>query len=271
MMRMLLTAGVCCWAIQVSAADLDAADNEPVQRDWDIEGLKREALIYAPDQATTEPTPVVFAFHGHGGGMRQASNSFGIHRIWPEAIVVYMQGVPTAGKLTDPDGKRNGWQHNAGDYGDRDLKFFDAVLATLKKDYKVDERRIYSTGHSNGGGMTYLLWATRGDVFAAIGPSGAVVKRGVTLKPLPVLHVAGETDELVKYTWQSMGIDRIREINGCDKEGKPWAESGPIVGTLYTSSGGTPLVTCIYPGGHKFPPEAPALVVRFFKEHTKAE
>ena len=45
------------------------------------------------------------------------------------------------------------------------------MLARLKTDYKVDDKRIYSTGHSNGGGFTYLLWAARGDVFAAFAPS----------------------------------------------------------------------------------------------------
>ncbi|MEI9864297.1 MAG: hypothetical protein WDN00_07025 [Limisphaerales bacterium] len=45
------------------------------------------------------------------------------------------------------------------------MKFFDAVLARLKQDYKVDAKRIYCTGHSNGGGFTYLLWLARGDVF----------------------------------------------------------------------------------------------------------
>ena len=81
-----------------------------------------------------------------------------------------MQGLPTPGQLTDPEGKRNGWQKTVGDQKDRDLKFFDAVLTKLKADYKVDESRIYSMGHSNGGGFTYLLWAARGDQFAAFAP-----------------------------------------------------------------------------------------------------
>ena len=39
------------------------------------------------------------------------------------------------------------------------------MLKSLKQDYKVDEKRIFSTGHSNGGGFTYLLWSERPDVF----------------------------------------------------------------------------------------------------------
>ena len=94
--------------------------------------------------------------------MKGAAANFAYHELWPEAIAVYMQGLNTPGALTDPEGKKPGWQKTVGDQNDRDLKFFDAVLATLKKDYKVDEKRIYATGHSNGGGFTYLLWAARG-------------------------------------------------------------------------------------------------------------
>ena len=137
---------------------VSAADNL-TRMEWKVDGVAREALVYAPATAKTDPSPVVFAFHGHGGTMKYAANKFAYHKHWPEAIVVYMQGLNTPGALTDPEGKLPGWQKTFGDQGDRDLKFFDAVLATLKKDYKVDEKRIYATGHSNGGGFTYLLWA----------------------------------------------------------------------------------------------------------------
>ena len=88
--------------------------------------------------------PVVFAFHGHGGSMQNAARSFGFHTLWPEAVVVYPQGLNTPDRLTDPEGKKPGWQSAAGDQGDRDLKFFDAVLKNLRQDYKVDSRRIYA-------------------------------------------------------------------------------------------------------------------------------
>src|SRR5712691_11551343 len=150
------------------------AADAPARREWTVDGVAREALTYAPPQAKSEPTPIVFAFHGHGGTMQQAARSFGFHTHWPEAIVVYMQGLNTPGQLTDPEGKKPGWQKTIGDQDDRDLKFFDAVLESLKRDYKVNEKRIYATGHSNGGGFTYLLWAARGDSFAAFAPSAAV-------------------------------------------------------------------------------------------------
>jgi polyhydroxybutyrate depolymerase len=236
------------------------------RREWTVEEASREALVSIPATATTSPTPVVFAFHGHGGTMRNSARSFGYHRIWPEAIVVYMQGLNTPGRLTDPEGKLPGWQSAAGDQGDRDLKFFDAVLASLKHDYHVDERRIYATGHSNGGGFTYLLWAARGDVFAAMAPSSAAATRTIgDLKPKPVLHVAGEADPLVKYEWQKATVAAIRKLNGCDEQGTAWEKWC----TVYPSSTGTPVVTYIHPGNHTFSQEAPPTIVKFFKQHAK--
>ena len=236
-----------------------------IRREWTVDGLKREALIHLPEPASV-PAPVVFVFHGHGGSMRQVSTSSPFHRLWPEAIVVYMQGLPTAGQLTDPQGERNGWQARPGDQDDRDLKFFDAVWASLRHDYEVDEKRIYSTGHSNGGGFTYLLWATRPEVFAAFGPSAAVLSRGSPkLTPAPVIHIAGENDGLVKYSWQKLMIDSLLRTNQCDQTGQVISKGL----TLYESKLAAPVQTYIHPGTHQYPSEASALIVDFFKAHSK--
>ena len=249
-----------------AAAD---ADEPSLKRlEFTVDGATRETLIHAPMKAKTENTPLVFVFHGHGGSSQNAARTFAIHQLWPQAIVVYPQGLNTPGLLTDPEGKRSGWQNAAGILQNRDLKFFDAMLERFKRDYKVDEKRVYCTGHSNGGGFTYLLWAERGSVFAAVAPSSAAY-RGLLktpLKPKPCLHVGGEKDPLVKFEWQRQTMDAVRKINGCDAEGREWAKYC----TLYPSKSGTPLIEAIHPGGHTFPREAPPLIVKFFKEHPAA-
>ncbi|HYF35704.1 MAG TPA: hypothetical protein VD994_10470 [Prosthecobacter sp.] len=237
------------------------------RREWVVDGVAREALIHVPKTAKTEAAPVVFAWHGHGGNMRNAVRSFRIHTLWPEAIVVYAQGLNTPGRLTDPEGKKPGWQSGAGAMGDRDLKFFDAILGSVKTDYQVDERRIFSMGHSNGGGFTYLLWETRGEVFAAMAPSAAAAAQSLAkLKPKPVLHLAGEKDPLVKYAWQTATMTQLRKMNQCG-EGTPWEVDENC--TFYASAIGAPVVTAIHPGGHEFIAEAPAVIVKFFKWVTK--
>jgi len=238
-----------------------------VRREWNVDGTTREALVYVPPGAQPTATPVIFAFHGHYGTMAFAARKFDLHTLWPEALVVYPQGLPTVSKLVDPAGKFPGWQTLPGEYGDRDLKFFDAMLATLRKEYHVDDKRIYSMGHSNGGLFTYLLWSARGDQFAAMAPCAAVIVKGLTdFKPKPVFHLAGQTDPIVKFEWQQFTIETVKQTNQCSGEGQPWGDKC----TLYPSKVGAPLVTYIHPGKHEVPPDAPALIVKFFRGQTKS-
>jgi len=220
--------------------------------------------VHVPAVIGPAGAPLVFAFHGHGGSMVQAARSFPIHQLWPEAIVVYPQGRPTAGQLTDKTGQQAGWQGRAGAQGDRDLKFFDVMLADLGKRYQVDERRIYATGHSNGGGFTYLLWAERGDVFAAFAPSSALLGRGLpAFKPKPVLHIGSPQDELVKFAWQQRMLDSVLKLNGCGPL-KPNAMGY----TSYPSNMGAEVAVYLHAGGHRYPSDsAPDLIVKFFQAH----
>ena len=264
-MKSLRTRLLLLVAALLSAESVRSAD-APVRREWTVDGVKREALVRAPQAKGDARSPVVFVFHGHGGTMRQAARSQPVHELWPEAIVVFMQGLPTPGALTDPEGKRPGWQHGAGEQGDRDLKFFDAVLTGLRTEGRVDDKRIYSTGHSNGGGFTYLLWATRRDVFAAFGPSAAAASRSMTsLRPAPVIHIVGENDELVKFAWQQRTIEALIRINQCDVKGQPAGKGR----TLHSSKVEAPVMTYIHPGTHKYPAEATALIVEFFRTHAR--
>ena len=256
------TLALLAWA----AAALTTAAGELAPRTWMVDGVKREALVSFPaGRPPKEGLPVVFAFHGHGGSMAQAARSFPIHQVWPGVIVVYPQGLPTVGQLTDPDGDKAGWQGKAGAEGDRDLKFFDAMLASLRQEGKIDERRIYATGHSNGGGFTYLLWAERGDVFAAMAPSAALLARGqAALKPKPVLHLGSPQDTLVKFAWQERMIDYVLRLNGCGPR-MPDA----LGYTVYPSTKGAEVATYLHDGGHKYPGAAPELIVKFFQAHVR--
>lgn len=269
--RSFLTLCACSLALILYAPARAAAEasEQGLQRmEFKVEGVARETLVYVPPTAKTVNAPLVFVFHGHGGSAQMVARTFAIHQHWPQAIVVYPQGLNTPNRLVDPEGKKSGWQSRLGDQQDRDLKFFDAMLARLRRDYKLDEKRIYCTGHSNGGAFTYLLWAGRGEVFAAVAPSAAPAAPLLLarMKPKPAFHLAGEKDTLVKFEWQKMTMDAVRRLNGCGAEGKEWAKNC----TLYPSKTGTPFIAGIHPGGHIFPREAPPLIVKFFKENPGA-
>jgi polyhydroxybutyrate depolymerase len=230
-----------------------------------VNGVPRTALVHVPARARVAATPVVFVFHGHGGSAEQAASSFHLHQLWPEAIVVYPQGLDTPGALTDPEGNRAGWQRGPGDQEDRDLAFFDALLARLKSELRVDAHRVYATGHSNGGAFTYLLWLERPRELAAVAPSAAAAKFALELTPKPALILGGRRDPLVKFRWQELTMRAVRRVNDCATEGEPWAGGA---GTLYPSSHGTPLVTCIFEGGHRLDSTEPALIAKFLEDQA---
>jgi polyhydroxybutyrate depolymerase len=178
--------------------------------------------------------------------------------------------LPTVSPLVDKEGRRSGWQSAVGDGGDRDIKLFDAILADLKKERTIDPKRVYSMGHSNGAAFSYVLWQARPDVLAAIGSvAGSLTIKARDLKPLPVIHVAGENDPLVKFAWQQATFVAVRRFNACSDEGKPYAKEGVLEATLYPSTKAAPLVTAIHRGGHEYAKGSSELIARFFKENPK--
>jgi polyhydroxybutyrate depolymerase len=246
--------------------DINAAELKVMH--WTVDGVEREALAYIPDSAKFTKTPVVFVFHGHGGNMNNMFKICGIDKLWPEAIIISPQGLNTPGPLTDPNGRLPGWQKGPGDMNDRDLLFFDAMLKTLHEQYLIDDKRIYATGHSNGGGFTYLLLETRSNVLAAGAPSAASAIKSLSLiKPKPIIHILGEQDPLVNPKWQEATINGILKINSCSKVGQLYATDALI----YPSATGNPVIVYRHKGGHVFPQEAVAVVIQFFKSTVKPD
>ncbi len=58
-LRLVFILALCAFG----AAEVQAADN-PTRREWKVEGVVREGLVYVPAQARTNATPVVFASCG---------------------------------------------------------------------------------------------------------------------------------------------------------------------------------------------------------------
>lgn len=232
-----------------------------------VDGVDRRGIFVLPSKETTGAVPLVFGFHGHGGGARQAQRSFGIEKAWPEAAVVYLQGLPTVGLKTDPEGKKNGWNSDPSAKENRDLKFFDEAMKWAKTQVNVDEKRIYTMGHSNGGGFSYCLWASRPGLFAAIGVSAGGFKTAEGAQPTPIIHIGGRADPLVNYRGQEFNVGRVRVANKCESEGKSW---GDFKGAVeWKAPGGNSVVFITHPGQHEYTKFSTAAIVKFFQEHAK--
>ena len=241
-----------------------------VEQSWDVDGVKRTALVRVPS-GVTGPLALVFCWHGHGGRSTHSARHWGYPEIDKTSILVFPQGLPTVSPLVDKEGRMPGWQTSVTSEGGRDMRLFDVILTDLKKKHAVDDRRIYSMGHSNGAAFSYLLWQGRPDVLAAIGSvAGSLRGDGKPTTPLPVIHVAGKNDPLVKFAWQQATFVAVRRFNGCAEEGQPWAKEGVVDATIYASSKAAPLVTALHEGGHEYAKGSTELIVRFFKENPKA-
>lgn len=223
-----------------------------------VDGIEREALVFLPATDTLSAVPVVFLFHGHGGTGAGFAGKFDLHAHWPEALIIAPQGLPTRTR-NDPKGRRSGWFARRSDEVNRDLRFFDELLAHVRSKYDIGQ--IYGSGHSNGGNFTYFVAAARPGVFAAIAPSGAASRAVQRLEPLPVLHIAGKNDELVPFQAQQQLIAALQERSGCSMTDETWGR-----GCSYCASEkGTPVVACTHDGGHKFTPELVPTVTKFFR------
>ena len=257
----ILTAAAICLAvaIQIHAEAMK----------FNVDGQQREAVVFPPSKTPgpSERSPVLFAFHWHGGTMQEAADAMQFQKLWPEAIVIYMQGLRTR-IYVDPLGFHSGWQQEPGQFGDRDLRFFDVVLSMVRMKFPMDDDRIYATGFSNGGIFTYLLWGTRGKIFAAIAPVAAQKFPAVHLTiPRPILHIAGQQDSVVPFKEQLQSMEIARQLNGSQEKGDPCGQYC----TAYASRIGAPVVSYIHPGGHVYPTGASETIVRFFKEYRRRE
>jgi polyhydroxybutyrate depolymerase len=204
----------------ILAALLSVASARPFQslqglanRTFEVNGQQRQGLVYPASVGATKPgSPLIFVFHGHGGTAEAVARRYALHRHWPEAVVVYLQGLPTVGALTDPEGKRAGWQSFPGTQEDRDVKLFDTVLATLQKEYRTDPNRVYLLGHSNGSRFANVLWSVRGEKIAALcsssGQGGQLLRNA---PPRSVFIIAGEKDPLVPYAGQMRSSDESED------------------------------------------------------------
>src|SRR5215218_6237750 len=105
----------------------------------DVGGVPRGFTVRpAADGDPKTAAPVVFAFHPFGMNAQYMQSRAPIGRQWPNAIAVYPEGMGR-----DAASRAPSWQGRAGELGDRDLAFFDAMLAWLGERGCIDRRRVF--------------------------------------------------------------------------------------------------------------------------------
>lgn len=167
-------------------------------RTIEVDKLTRSYIVHVPPKHDPKkPTPVVLAFHGGGSNAEQMVKFCGLNDTADKHgfIVVYPSGTGRLDKLlTFNGGNCCGYaMTNKID----DVAFTRALLDDLGKVTKVDQKRIFATGMSNGGIMAYKLASELSDRIAAIAPVGGPMGTETCnpKRPVPVIHFHGTNDE----------------------------------------------------------------------------
>ncbi|MCV7122686.1 polyhydroxybutyrate depolymerase [Mycobacterium lacus] len=238
-----------------------------------IGGVDRTYRLYLPTGLSAS-APLVVMLHGAFGNAARAERAYG----WDELaesdkfLVAY------------PDGLNWTWNVNGGGCCGRparegvdDVAFITAAVADIAKNVSINPSRVYATGISNGGIMSYTLACNTG-VFAAIGPDAATqLDPCRSPHPTSVMHIHGTADRLIPYGGGS-GLGAIdgpsvpavnafwRNVDRC---GAPVTTTEGLVTTSTAGcadSRSVVLVT-VNDGGHQWPPFATRALWDFFAGH----
>ena len=189
------------------------------------DGIQRDYILYIPAiYDGSADFPLVLNFHGFGsnaneqmfyGDFRDIADTEGF-------LLVHPQGTSL-----------NGSQYwNVGSPGSSgstidDVGFTEALIDELANLYTINLDRVYATGMSNGGFMSFLLACQLSEKIAAI----ASVTGSMTLDtydncnaqhPTPILQIHGTSDNIVPYNGNtgSLSIDDVISYwvnyNNCD-------------------------------------------------------
>lgn len=150
--------------------------------------------------------PLVLAFHGGGGRSGRFET---LSRLSEEAdkegfIVVYPDGMLSQGALsirTWNAGRCCNPKASLGRQAD-DVGFVSALIDDLAKTYRIDTKRVYATGHSNGAMFCYRLACELAGKIAAIAPNAGTIQLQQPCqpaRPVPVLHFHSKLDKNVPY------------------------------------------------------------------------
>lgn len=247
-------------------------------------GLTRTFHIHLPSR--TPGLPVVFALHGGGetgviikgySGFDASADSLGFIIVYPEAHKPFGWGdEPVAIDVNQTID---------------DIRFISDIILKLEEDLQIDRSRIFATGFSAGGFLSYALAAHMPDRIAAIAPMAA------SMSPInaddypedaaiPALVIQGTQDSAVlwegsenanfPYLSQEAVLQILLRNNGCadipDTELLPPKFEGiDVRRERYPDPDGIDAVQriVIEGGDHYYPSmlfDVPELILSFFRE-----
>lgn len=157
-------------------------------KSWTLKVGARDAIVYAPDNRSNPA--LVISMHGMGLGTWWTPGAMKFEELADTAnfVVVY------------PAGENSSWDLG----GNKDVNFIIAIIDSMYNRYQVDRNRVYATGFSMGGMMSWYLSCKIPDKIAAIVPGNGYPMGGMSgcseARHVPALQIHGTADDFVSYS-----------------------------------------------------------------------
>ncbi len=172
------------------------------------DGIQRDYILYIPELYDgSTAVPLILNFHGFGsnaneqmfyGDFRDIADTEGFLLVHPEGTTFignqfWNVGFPGISSTID------------------DVGFTEALIDELATLYTINLDRVYATGMSNGGFMSFLLACQLSEKIAAVASvTGSMTQDTFNdcnaQLPTPVLQIHGTEDDVVLYNGNTLSI-----------------------------------------------------------------
>ncbi len=241
-------------------------------------GVTRTYTYYVPAKYYTanRAVPMIFNIHGWTGSSAKQENYADFREIADTAnfIIVHPQALPSGGY--------NSW-NTTETFGPTaaDKVYLMSLYDTILSNYNIDRKRIYSTGFSQGGFMSYdfaCFYSTRFAAIASVSAGISTTHRAICnpQHPMPVMEIHGTADQLATYTGSSgsLSVDSVIKywvnFNGCNPafhyDTLPninTTDSSHVEHYVYTGGGQGSTVELykVINGGHQWPSDTATAII----------
>lgn len=193
------------------AADKKSVNGKTYNASIKHAGLERDYRIHVPlAYDKNKSYPLLLVLHG-GGGNSDSMEKFtcgGFNTLADKEgfFVLYPEGIDKHWNDGRKDVNYKAHRKNIDDVG-----FLSALIDRFAKIFNIDKKRVYSTGISNGGLMSFRLACEIPDKIAAIAPVTAsmptdLISSFSSTKPVSILIINGNDDPLMPWDGGKVGF-----------------------------------------------------------------
>jgi poly(3-hydroxybutyrate) depolymerase len=211
----------------------------------DISGTNREYILRIPDDYDpSRPYRLVLSFHWLNGTADNVANGGGTtsgpyYGLWDlaEGSTIFVA----------PQGINNSWPSG-------NVPFASALLDRLTSELCIDESRVFSTGFSMGGSMSYAVACGLGSRIRGVAVYSGGPMSGCDPHDEPVAYFMSHGTQDSVCTYPGFGVPQINdfaEVNGCTPRNMPEPSGNtPSCVDFEGCMEGYPARACIFVGDH---------------------